>query len=109
MASHNWGPRNTWREGLPSNWKTIRERVIRRDKGLCQGVLSEGGLCGHPGTDVDHIRPGNDHSMGNLQLLCTWCHKRKTQAEAAAARASEKPLPKTHIPRGQREGTPDVW
>ncbi|MFG3200376.1 HNH endonuclease [Streptomyces sp. NPDC048208] len=103
-----WSSSNR-RAELPANWATIRARVVRRDRGLCQGVLSEGALCGHPGTDVDHIRPGNDHSMGNLQLLCTWCHKRKTQAESKAARANDKPLPRTHIPRAEREGPPDVW
>ncbi|MFI2242366.1 HNH endonuclease [Streptomyces chrestomyceticus] len=96
------------RSELPPNWAIIRQRVIRRDRGLCQGVLSEGALCGHPGTEVDHIRPGSDHSMGNLQLLCTWCHKRKTQAESRAGRA-DKPMPKTHIPRDQREAPPSPW
>ncbi|QPB09833.1 HNH endonuclease [Streptomyces phage Shady] len=96
------------RSELPPNWGTLRQRVIRRDKGLCQGVLDTGGLCGHPGTDVDHIRPGNDHSLSNLQLLCPWCHKRKTQAESAQAR-STKSIPKQAIPRDQREATPDPW
>ena len=109
MTTHGWGDRNTWRKGLPTNWKLIRERVIRRDRGLCQGVLSEGALCGHPGTEVDHIRPGNDHTLGNLQLLCAWCHKQKTQAESKAARDALGPLPQTHIPRAQREAAPDVW
>ncbi|WP_323371806.1 HNH endonuclease, partial [Streptomyces katsurahamanus] len=69
-------------------------------------MLSEGALCGHPGTDVDHIRPGNDHSMGNLQLLCGWCHKRKTQAESRAALAALPPMPKANIPLGVREPPP---
>ncbi|QPB09603.1 HNH endonuclease [Streptomyces phage Sycamore] len=103
-----WASSNR-RSELPPNWGAIRARVIRRDRGSCQGVLSEGALCGHPGTEVDHIRPGSDHTLGNLQLLCAWCHKRKTQAESQAARANAKPLPSTNIPRGARESTPDVW
>ncbi|QDQ14331.1 HNH endonuclease [Streptomyces spectabilis] len=97
------------RSELPANWEALRARVLRRDKGACQGVLMEGGLCGHPGTEVDHVRPGTDHSMSNLQLLCAWHHKRKTQAESLAARASAKPTQRTHITREQREPTPDPW
>ncbi|WP_443333421.1 HNH endonuclease [Streptomyces sp. MJM1172] len=108
MLAVGWHSSNR-RSELPPNWEAIRARVKRRDRGLCQGVLSEGALCGHPGTEVDHIRPGKDHSLGNLQLLCTWCHKQKTQAESKAWRDSQPPLPVTHIARGQREGVPDVW
>ncbi|MFJ8394400.1 HNH endonuclease [Streptomyces sp. NPDC094144] len=103
-----WASSNR-RSELPPNWPTLRARVIKRDRGLCQGVLAEGALCGHPGTDVDHIRPGNDHTLGNLQLLCAWCHKAKTQRESQAWRDSQPPLPQTHIPRAQREAAPDVW
>lgn len=103
-----WASSNR-RSELPSNWPALRARVMRRDRGVCQGVLSEGAICGYPGTEVDHIRPGMDHSMGNLQLLCAWCHKRKTQAESQAARANAKPLPRTHIPRGEREAPPSPW
>ncbi|WP_329560115.1 HNH endonuclease [Streptomyces uncialis] len=104
----------TWKSSnrraeLPPNWAALRQRVIRRDRGFCRGVLSEGAPCTYPGTQVDHIRPGADHSMENLQLLCTWCHKRKTQAESRAARANAKPLPKTHIRRDQREAAPSPW
>ncbi|MEW1550940.1 HNH endonuclease [Streptomyces tsukubensis] len=96
------------RAELPSNWPRIRQRVIRRDGGLCKGVLEGGQICGAPGTDVDHIRSGIDHSLDNLQLLCAWCHRRKTWAESKAAR-SLKDRPPTFIPRGSREATPDPW
>lgn len=74
------------REELPPNWKRIRERVIDRDHGLCQWRMSDGSICAEDGTDVDHIRPGSDHRMRNLQLLCEWHHLRKTSREANAAR-----------------------
>lgn len=96
------------RSELPPNWAIIRQRVIRRDGGVCQSVLDEGRICGAPGTDVDHIIPGADHSLSNLQLLCAWCHKRKTQAESASARLN-KPRARTNIPRHIREATPDPW
>ncbi|WP_415940427.1 HNH endonuclease [Streptomyces sp. 039-1] len=95
------------RSELPPNWPAIRARVKRRDRGVCQGVLSEGALCGAPGTDVDHIRPGGDHSLGNLQLLCRWCHKRKTQRESHEARAVKRKPPT--ITRDLRDPMPDPW
>ncbi|WP_412175206.1 HNH endonuclease [Kitasatospora griseola] len=76
--------------------------------GLCQGVLPQGGRCEAVGTEVDHIRPGDDHSLENLQLLCAWCHRQKTQAESSRARAFKRPPP-TSIPRTKREATPDPW
>lgn len=71
------------RSRLPSDWAKIRERVKRRDLGLCQE-------CGAPGTDVDHIRPGDDHSMSNLRLLCAACHKAKTAKEGGEAYAAKR-------------------
>ncbi|MFG3405650.1 HNH endonuclease [Streptomyces sp. NPDC048142] len=104
-----WSTSNR-RSELPRNWEAIRQRVIRRDRGLCRGVLSEGALCGHPGTEVDHVRPGDDHTLANLQLLCSWCHRRKTQGESARARAQEKPYtPKSKAPGTRDETMPDVW
>lgn len=100
------------REELPRNWAIIRQRVMRRDGGLCRGVLDSDPprICGAPGTEVDHVLPGLDHSMGNLQTLCSWCHKHKTQAESRAARdAINKPYLRTHLGRASREPTPDPW
>ncbi|MEU6633805.1 HNH endonuclease signature motif containing protein [Streptomyces parvus] len=78
--------------------------------GVCQASLSDGSRCNAPGTDVDHIRPGNDHSMTNLQLLCSWCHRQKTQAEATAARVAQRPYrPAPTGPGTRREAIPDVW
>jgi 5-methylcytosine-specific restriction protein A len=42
--------------------------------------------CNGIGTECDHITPGDDHSMGNLQWLNGWCHKAKTQRESLASR-----------------------
>ncbi|MFJ9671079.1 HNH endonuclease [Streptomyces sp. NPDC101221] len=66
--------------------------------------------CGQPGTEVDHIRPGSDHSLDNLQLLCHACHARKTHAESRAAWALKRIPPKAKGRPGTRsEPTPDVW
>lgn len=65
---------------LPSDWRRITLAVRRRDRGVCT-------LCGQPGTDVDHIEPGDNHAMSNLRLLCSPCHARKSAREGAAAMA----------------------
>lgn len=73
----------------PPYWKHLRQRVIDRAKGFCEAPQ-----CYLPGNQVDHIKNlanGGTDSMDNLQLLCDWHHKRKTQAEAAEARKNNPP------------------
>ena len=58
--------------GSTSQWRKLREIVIRRD-GVCQ-------MCGMEGNHVDHVIPrkhGGDDSLSNLQLLCSQCNLRK--------------------------------
>ena len=76
---------------LPDDWATRRVRVLRRDSYKCQARDSLGVQCGDPANQVDHVQPGDDHSLDNLQALCRWHHARKSSAEGAAAR---KPRPK---------------
>lgn len=59
--------------GSTSQWRKIREIVIRRDAGTCQ-------RCGQPGKHVDHIVPrrlGGTDELSNLQLLCVQCNLSK--------------------------------
>ena len=59
--------------GSTTQWRKLREIVIRRDGGMCQA-------CGLEGNHVDHIVPrrlGGDDSLNNLQLLCQNCNLRK--------------------------------
>lgn len=73
-----WGDRA---KQLPPNWeKGIRPRILRRDP-VCK---AQG--CSSPSTEVDHIQRGNDHRDTNLQGLCSYHHRQKSLAEAAAAR-----------------------
>ncbi len=76
---------STRRQRLPRDWPRIVRRIKRRDKGVCVARYSDGRQCGLPGTDVDHIAPGDDHSDANLQLLCSWHHRRKSAAEGGTA------------------------
>ncbi|MBT2412622.1 HNH endonuclease [Streptomyces sp. ISL-12] len=78
---------STRRARLPSNWPTLRRRVLRRDKGVCTEVFSDGRVCGWPANQVDHIEPGDDHSMANLRALCAWCHAHKSAQEGGTAAA----------------------
>jgi 5-methylcytosine-specific restriction protein A len=72
---------------LPDNWKSIRARILRRDGYQCTAIRDDGeGLrCPEPATDVDHIRPGDDHRDTNLRSLCDWHHRRKSSSEGGRA------------------------
>ncbi|WP_280350367.1 HNH endonuclease [Nocardia abscessus] len=66
---------------LPSDWESRRRQVLSRDDWICQ--IEDIG-CRLEATDVDHIIPGNDHSLGNLRAACAPCHARKSSAEGHA-------------------------
>lgn len=74
-----WATSNR-RQQLPPNWATLRKIVARRADGRCQNII-DGTRCPAPGTDCDHIHPGNNHDTSNLQWLCADCHTRKTIRE----------------------------
>lgn len=63
---------------LPSDWKTRRAKVLRRDRRTCY-------LCGTKGAhEVDHVIPvsrGGSHEYNNLKVICTACHSIKSLAE----------------------------
>lgn len=70
--------------GYGSQWVKTRERIKARDLGLCQPCRKLGRVT--PMTEVDHVTPkaqGGTEDDGNLQAICSDCHKTKTQAEAA--------------------------
>ena len=71
---------------LPSNWPTIRRKVLERDP-ICK-------LCGvRPSTHCDHIEAKTDaHAEDRLQGVCAICHGLKSSAEGnAAQRANPRP------------------
>jgi len=80
----------------PPYWKALRLQVIARAQSQCEFTATDNappphGRCPYPGRDVDHIinlAQGGTDSLENLQLLCEWHHKQKTQQEA---RANRKP------------------
>ncbi|SES12327.1 5-methylcytosine-specific restriction enzyme A [Vreelandella subterranea] len=73
------------RGGRP--WRRIRERILQRDKGLCQPCLRKGIYT--PAAEVDHIvneASGGTDVDDNLEAICNPCHKAKTQEEARRGR-----------------------
>ncbi|MFB7115755.1 HNH endonuclease [Streptomyces sp. NPDC056291] len=81
---------STRRARLPSDWARIRRRVLRRDSSACTNEFSDGRVCGEPANQVDHIVPGDDHSMANLRALCAWCHAHKSATEGGTAAAQKR-------------------
>lgn len=80
---------------LPKDWAQRKARVKRRDHGRCQ-ASKHNPRCNGKGTEIDHIRRGDNHSLFNLQLLNHYCHADKTKAENIAdrkARAAMKRRP----------------
>ncbi|QES25819.1 endonuclease [Streptomyces venezuelae] len=70
---------------LPSNWSTIRAKVLARDV-VCQ-------ICRvRPATHCDHPKAKtDDHAEDRLQGVCATCHGIKSSAEGHAAKAANPP------------------
>jgi 5-methylcytosine-specific restriction endonuclease McrA len=75
---------STRRYELPPDWPELRALVLARDEHRCRW-RENGTVCGRTATDVDHIRPGTDHSLTNLQALCRDHHAIKSSREGNAA------------------------
>lgn len=74
---------STRKQRLPRDWPSRAKAVLARDKGVCY-------VCGGSGAEaVDHVRPGDDHSMSNLKAIHQdrppFCHRTKSAREGAAA------------------------
>lgn len=76
---------STRRDRLPDNWPQLRKDAGRRDSWLCQAKKPNGRLCLMPANQVDHVVPGDDHRLSNLQCLCEDHHSTKSGQEGAAA------------------------
>lgn len=85
-----WEGSGKGRGGRP--WRRKRERVLDRDKHLCQCCRRAGRLT--PATEVDHITPlaeGGTDDETNLESICTPCHRRKTGKRAWHERRETQP------------------
>ena len=80
----------------PPYWPKLRQAVLARALGMCEHTeiktspLGETTTrCTYPAQDIDHIvnlASGGTDELSNLQALCDWHHKRKTQQEASKNR-----------------------
>ena len=99
MTSGGWKDSDR-KSRLPANWPLLVSQVKARAGGRCElrhqgktGIVR----CWRRGRDVDHIEPGDNHALSNLQFLCPMHHGEKTAREgvegrrkAAAKRETEK-------------------
>lgn len=73
--------------GYGTEWERTRERILLRDRGLCQPCIEAGRF--KPGNAVDHKVPkfeGGTDDDSNLQTICDPCHAAKTAEESKRAR-----------------------
>lgn len=70
---------------LPWSWSVLRATVLRRDNGICH-------VCGKHGADqVDHLTPGDNHSLDNLATIHSDpCHRQKSSSEGGSISARER-------------------
>lgn len=78
------------KEELPDDWETLRRRILERDHYRCTWRLPSGKRCPRRANQVDHRKPGDDHSPQNLQSLCEHHHGRKSAREGYTAKRAMK-------------------
>nr|DAM86331.1 MAG TPA: HNH endonuclease bacteriophage, HNH Endonuclease, DNA.52A [Caudoviricetes sp.] len=116
---------STRKQRLPNNWNKIRQQVLQRNNNKCAGLPRPTGTptqmatgtttptgrwhaagCNRHATDVDHITPGDNHSIDNLQPLSRACHHAKTTAETLARTAARHAMTQhKHAPHPNTQQT----
>jgi len=85
---------STRRERLPTDWHRLRVAVLKRADNRCQLQIVG---CTEVAAEVDHIVPGDDHRLINLQACCKSCHKKKTVFENKARSVKKMELKKRPV------------
>ena len=74
-------PKSKWGHGRGGRpWRRLKDKILMRDKHTCQSCHRVGGEL-----ELDHIvnvAVGGTDSESNLQILCTECHRLKTNLES---------------------------
>ena len=92
----SWNNSNR-RDRLPPWWNTFTTQYLLKHP---KCAIKYTGCLGDA-TDVDHIIPGDDHSEGNLQPACSYCHDRKSSKEGNAVQSkmrSQRSRPRRRHP-----------
>lgn len=92
MLKQSRAPKTATQRTRGSAWMKIRDRILRRDSGLCQPCRKEGKLT--LAIEVDHTTPlhhGGTDDDSNLQSICAACHAAKSAAEAQDRAAGNTP------------------
>lgn len=73
---------------LPRNWHRLCRKVLRRCGDRCEWERRELGLrCELTATTIVHVGKTDDHSLENLQGLCTWHSAQKAAQEWQASQS----------------------
>lgn len=85
MPNGQWAG-STRRYRLPSNWYTeLVPETFEVYGDTCH-------WCGKPGANqVDHVNPGDDHSLENRRPIHADCHQTKSSIEGGRAAQARKP------------------
>lgn len=95
-----WDQKKTTTErGYGYHWQKLREKILKRDRHLCQTCAKLGIVT--KATQVDHIREkaeGGTDDPSNLQSICESCHKKKTsnKRDTAPCDVNGMPLDPNH-------------
>jgi hypothetical protein len=95
---------------LPDDWPQLRRIVLTRCEGRCEIIKANGKRCWDKAVEVDHKIAGDDHSLANLQGICSWHHARKSSREGREAYAAKRALrfrPAEPHPGAAPEGVPN--
>lgn len=74
---------------LPTNWVQLRRDAFERYGRQCY-VTEDGRQCPEESSDIDHVVPGDDHSIENLRPICRRHHKAKSSSEGWNALRKKK-------------------
>ena len=81
---------------LPGNWNSLKALAKKRAGYRCQHSIDGIRCTNTTELEVDHIVAGDNHSLSNLQVLCTPHHKAKTQRELRNIRDKRYRKPEPH-------------
>src|SRR5687768_9925194 len=88
-CAHTFCSQKCRRAARGSNWRTIRNLILIRDKHTCQDCKAEGVKL-----EVHHLIAlalGGDNQIENLLALCVCCHRKRHKTWRITANAHTRP------------------